>query len=48
VAALFVLAIRVVLVLLLLRLILRVLANVVRGYQGRPRRIVDRGTLRRG
>jgi hypothetical protein len=39
VAALFVVALRVVLVLLFLRLILRILANVVRGY---------RGTLRRG
>ena len=47
-AALLVLALRVVLVLLLLRLILRVVANVVRGYRGEPRRIVDRGTLRRG
>ena len=47
-AALFVLALRVVLVLLLLRLILRILANAIRGYRGEPRRIVDRGTLRRG
>ena len=47
-AAFLVLAIRVVLVLLLLRLIARILANVVRGYRGEPRRIVDRGTLRRG
>jgi len=42
------LALRVVLVLLLLRLILRFAANVIRGYRGEPRRIVDRGTLRRG
>ena len=44
---LFLVAVRVVLVLLLLRLILRILANVVRGYRGQPR-IRDMGTLRRG
>ena len=47
-AALLVLALRVVLVLLLLRLIVRVAANALRGYRGEPRRIVDKGTLRRG
>ena len=40
--------VRVVLVLLLLRLILRVLANVVRGYREEPRLVRERGTLRRG
>ena len=39
---------RVVLVLLLLRLIVRVAANVLRGYRGEPRLVRDKGTLRRG
>jgi hypothetical protein len=48
VGVLLLLAFRVVLVLILLRLILRIVANVVRGYRGEPRVVRDMGTLRRG
>jgi hypothetical protein len=48
VAALLVVALRVLLVLLLLRLIGLFAAAVIRGYRGEPRRIIDRGTVRRG
>ena len=46
--ALLLVVLRVVLVLLLLRLIGRFVAAVIRGYQGERPRIVDKGTLRRG
>jgi hypothetical protein len=47
VGVLLLVALRIVLVLVLLRLILRILANAVRGYRGEPRAIRDMGTLRR-